>query len=126
MDRIQDAINALDGMADGEDDDLGDMCREIIGAIQELRAAAREVLSESETSHEDEDVNLVSSEAIMGLFKVVYPEDDDDDDDKDFGEKIDQLIADGHDDAGVLSFLDEDEHELLVALIRVRREKAQE
>jgi hypothetical protein len=50
---------------------------------------------------------------------------DDDHDDEDFGSKIERLIDEGNEDWEIANAIEEaDEVELLVALVRVAREKA--
>ena len=72
--KIENVIGLLRGMGDANDMPRGldKECVEAAKSLQELLTAAREVVSDSETSWDDEGMNLVGTDEIDALCKAVY------------------------------------------------------
>ena len=125
---IKDAIDALNGMADGEDDDLAKMCNDAIEVIKALEGMAQEVVDSADDAGCDVSLTVVDSNAVARLSNMVYPDfpiGEEIGDDEDFGEKIDRLLEEGHKDEEIYEMLDGEEREMLVSLLRTRREQGQ-
>lgn len=68
----EDVIGFLDGMADGQDDDLGKECSSFAKFIEELATAARGVINESDDAGCQGDMIVTSKKAVNLLGELLF------------------------------------------------------